>query len=99
MWRPSATPLVLLQAVALVPPVAASRAAWIACQTRSLVAGISSVRTPSGASAFRIAIMVAGMAPTVPASPAPFAPNRLVAVGTGLLLIAMLHIVSARGIA
>ncbi len=74
-------------------------AARIALHTRGLVAGMSSSVTPSGASAFTIASITAGNAPTVPASPAPLAPSGLVFVGTGLLSIAMAHIVSARGIA
>src|SRR5207237_2284536 len=36
-------------------PASARRADWIACQTRSLVAGMSSSRTPQGASAFMMA--------------------------------------------
>ncbi len=41
--------------------------------------------------------MTAGSAPTVPASPPPLAPNRLVFVGTGLLLIPIVaHVVSTR---
>ena len=59
------------------PHLAAAFASRIACQTRSLVAGMSSSRTPSGASACMIAIITAGSAPTQPASPAPLAPSGL----------------------
>jgi hypothetical protein len=69
------------------------------CQTRSLVAGMSSSRTPSGSSACMIAIITAGNEPAQPTSPAPSAPSGLVLVGTGFLRIAMSHITSARGIA
>src|SRR3972149_5980798 len=53
----------------------------MACQTRSLVAGMSRCRTPSGARAFMTALMTTGRAPTVPASPAPLAPRGVVAGG------------------
>ena len=79
-----------------VPPRRAF-ASRIARQMRSLVAGMSSSRTPSGASACMIAIITAGSAPTQPASPAPLAPSGLPSVGTGLLTMRMLHMSSARG--
>ena len=71
----------------------------MARQTRSLVAGMSRSRTPSGASASITAFMTAGSAPTVPASPAPLAPSGLSLVGTGLLSMCMSRNVSARGMA
>ncbi len=76
-----------------------SFAAWMARQTFSAVAGITMSRTPSGASASITAFITTGMAPTVPASPAPLAPSGLYLVGTGLDFTSTLHIVSARGIA
>src|SRR5262249_31192520 len=66
-------------------------ARWSACQTLALAAGMSSSATPSGESAFMIASITAGRAPTVPASPAPLAPSGLVLVGTGLLPMAIRH--------
>ena len=78
---------------------AGARASRIACHTRSGVAGMSRWRTPSGASASITAFITAGRAPTVPASPAPLAPSRLAAVGTGLLPMTRSGSVSARGIA
>src|SRR5207249_7938751 len=56
-------------------------AARMACQTRPPVAGMSSSRTPSGASALMTAFITAGSAPTVPASPAPLAPSGFSVVG------------------
>src|SRR5712671_2973588 len=76
---------------------AQARASRIACQMRSLVAGMSRLLTPSGASAPTTALTIAGSAPTVPASPAPLAPSGLRLVGTGLEVISMYGIVSARG--
>src|ERR1700693_331880 len=64
---------------------------------RSLVAGMSRLLTPSGASASTTALTIAGSAPTVPASPAPLAPSGLRLVGTGFEVISMYGIVSARG--
>src|ERR1700681_399092 len=78
-------------------PLPARPADWIAFQIRSLVAGMSSSRTPQPASAFMIAIMTAGSATAHLASLAPLARSGLRAVGTGLLTILTLHIVSARG--
>ena len=71
----------------------------MARHTRSADAGMSSVRTPSGASASITALITTGNAPTVPASPAPFAPSGLSFVGTGLLSTCMSGMSSARGIA
>jgi hypothetical protein len=71
----------------------------MARHTRSLEAGMSRSRTPSGASALITALMTTGSAPTVPASPAPLAPSGLSLVGTGLLSMCMSQSVSARGIA
>src|SRR5207237_4316239 len=65
------------------------RVSCIACQMRWLVVGISMCLTPSGASASRTALTIAGNAPTVPASPAPLAPSGLSFVGHGLLSILM----------
>src|SRR5277367_4573719 len=69
----------------------------IARQMRSLVAGMSSSRTPSGSSACMIVFITAGIAPTQPASPAPLAPSGLPSVGTGFDTMRMLHMLSARG--
>src|SRR5882762_892482 len=74
-----------------------ARASRIACQMRSLVAGMSRLLTPSGASAPTTALTIAGSAPTVPASPAPLATSGLRLVGTGFEVISMYGIVSARG--
>src|SRR5262249_41648469 len=71
----------------------------IARQMTSAVAGISICRTPNSDSASTSALATAGMAPTVPASPAPLTPRGLVFVGTGLLLIAIAHMSLARGMA
>ena len=71
----------------------------MACHTRSGVAGISRSVTPTGASAFMIAFISDGMAPTVPASPAPFTPSGLRWVGTSLLATSKALKLSARGIA
>src|SRR5437763_8077152 len=75
-----------------------AREVCIACQMRWFVAGMSRCLTPSGASAFRTALTTAGKAPTVPASPAPLAPNGLSLVGQGLLSTLMAQMSSARGI-
>src|SRR6202011_4325515 len=75
------------------------RAAWIARQRRSGVAGISRWRMPSGERASISALPTAGSAPTLAASPAPLTPSGLVAVGTGLLSQSIAESVSARGIA
>ena len=76
------------------------RAARIAAHTRSGVAGMSSCLTPSGASASSTALMTAGSAPTVPASPAPLAPKGLSWVGHGVALdLQVSGMSSARGIA
>src|SRR5438093_138745 len=74
-------------------------ASWMACHTRSALAGMSSWRTPTWASASMTAFMTAGKAPPVPASPAPLAPSGLSLVGTGLLSMCMSGNVSPRGIA
>src|SRR5476651_718210 len=71
----------------------------MARQTFCAVAGISTSLTPSGANASITAFITAGIAPTVPASPAPLAPSGLYLVGTGFDFTSMLHIVSARGMA
>src|SRR5437773_5715125 len=60
----------------------AARAELIARHTRSGVTGMSRWRTPSGASASLTAFISAGSAPTVPASPTPFAPSGLTLVRT-----------------
>src|SRR5215471_1253717 len=72
-------------------------ASSIARQTLSDVAGMATSLTPSGASASMMAFITTGMAPTVPASPAPLAPSGLYLVGTGFDLISMLGTMSARG--
>src|SRR3954470_1274942 len=74
-------------------------AASIARQTLSDVAGIKTSFTPSGASASITAFITTGMAPTVPASPAPLAPSGLYLVGTGLLFTSMFGIIWACGMA
>ena len=71
----------------------------MAFQTRSLVTGISSCRTPTDSNAFITAFMTDGSDPTQPASPAPFAPSGFNFVGTGLLFTVMWLNTSARGIA
>ena len=58
-------------------------APWIACQTRSGVAGMSRWVTPSGRSASRTADITAGGAPMVAPSPTPLTPSGLVRHGTG----------------
>src|SRR5262249_59108072 len=74
--------------------------AWLmARHSRSGVAGISTWRMPRCESASTSALATAGMAPTQPASPAPFTPSGLVLVGTGLLLTSMALRSVARGIA
>src|SRR5262249_36882428 len=60
------------------------RAARIARQIRYGVAGPSRSVTPNGASASRIALVIAGNAPTMPASPQPLTPSGLVAQRVGL---------------
>lgn len=60
------------------PHSAAMRAAAMACHTRAGVAGMSICFTPNGFSASRMALMMAGGAPTVPASPQPLTPKGLV---------------------
>src|SRR6185312_10300892 len=74
-------------------------ASRIARQTTSGVAGMASSRTPSGASASISALPTAGIAPTAPASPAPFTPSGLVLVGTGFDSQWIGEKLSARGIA
>src|SRR5215467_10946796 len=49
----------------------------MACQTRSLLAGMSNVRTPSGSRACITALMTTGRAPTVPASPGTLGSERI----------------------
>src|SRR5712691_6307160 len=71
----------------------------IARHSRSGVAGISTWRMPRCESASTSALATAGMAPTHPASPAPFTPSGLVLVGTGLLLTSTALRSVARGIA
>src|SRR5262250_496690 len=71
----------------------------MARQMTSAVAGISICRTPNSDSASTSALATAGIAPTVPASPAPLTPSGLVLVGTGLLLIAIAGKSLARGMA
>lgn len=70
----------------------------IALQTRSGVAGMSKCRIPSGASASLIAFIAAPRAPTVPASPTPFAPSGFTAVGTSRVASRNSGYSSARGI-
>jgi hypothetical protein len=57
-----------------------ARAPRIAAHTRAGRSGMASSRTPSGRSASRTAFISAGGAPTVPASPTPFAPSGLTGV-------------------
>src|SRR5260370_27768133 len=71
----------------------------MARQMTSAVAGISICFTPNSDSASMSALATAGIAPTVPASPAPLTPSGLVLVGTGLLLIAIAGRSLARGMA
>src|SRR5262245_49313894 len=71
----------------------------IACHTRSGVAGISTWSMPSGTSASTMAFITAASAPTVPASPAPFAPSGLAAVMISLFRHRKLGQVAARGMA
>src|SRR6476619_5606889 len=71
----------------------------IARQTRSGVAGISMCLTPNSESALTSAFATAGIAPTQPASPAPFAPIGLVLVGTGLAFTSTAQKSWARGMA
>src|ERR1043166_4300796 len=71
----------------------------MARHTRSGVAGMSMWCTPNGESASITALATAGMAPTAPASPAPLTPGGLVAVGTGLLSVAIAGRSPARGMA
>src|SRR5260370_31287911 len=71
----------------------------IACQMRALVAGMSKYLTETGARASITALTIAGRAPTVPASPAPLAPNGLRLVGTGFEVTEISGRSSARGIA
>src|SRR4051812_16271563 len=73
------------------------RPAWIARHTRSGVAGMSMCVMPSGESASTTAFMIAARAPTLPASPAPFAPSGLVFVGTGWFSRSNEHMSDARG--
>ena len=64
---------------------------------RSDVAGIGRPVMPSGARASRIAFITAGVVATVPPSPAPLAPSRLVVLGTGLKSMVIAGSMSARG--
>src|SRR5216683_6997381 len=73
------------------------RALWIACHTRSGVAGIGTSWTPSGASASRMAFITVGVAATVPPSPTPLIPSGLDLLGTGLKSTVIAGSVSARG--
>src|SRR5205085_9765634 len=73
-------------------------ASWITRHRRSDVAGIGTSVTPSGAKASKTALVRQATAPTVPASPAPFAPSGLRAVGTPSVAISKNGISSARGI-
>ena len=66
------------------PRVLPSALAWIACHTRSPFTGISSWRTPNGASASITALWTAGVEPIVPASPIPLAPRALTGVGVSI---------------
>src|SRR5262249_5338407 len=59
-------------------------AAWIACQTKAGVAGMSRFVTPSGDSASRRAFITAGGAPMAPASPEPLMPSGLVLQGISI---------------
>ena len=54
----------------------------MARQSFSGVSGISICLMPSGASASSAALITQGMAPTVPASPAPFTPSGVITVTT-----------------
>src|SRR5580692_1547067 len=59
-------------------------AAWIACQTRSGISGMSRCAMLSSPSASTTALTRAGGAPIAPASPAPLTPSGLVRHGTML---------------
>src|SRR5262249_38645219 len=88
----------LLRHIALYERGRALLADGIARHSRSGVAGISKWRMPSGASASFTAFMIAGNAPTVPASPAPLTPSGFILVGTSWLPTASDGKSSARGI-
>src|SRR5215470_11950584 len=74
-------------------------AARIVSHTRSGVAGISIVSTPSGDSASITALITVGGAPIVPDSPMPLTPSGLVLHGTSSRLASKRGVLSARGIA
>ena len=59
------------------------RAAWIACQTRAGVAGMSMCVMPRPDKASTTALITAAVEPTAPASPAPLTPSGLVVHGYG----------------
>src|SRR5205823_14722056 len=61
-----------------------ARADWIARQTFSPFAGMSTWRTPRCDSASTTAFCTAGVAPIVPDSPMPFAPSSLSGVGVSI---------------
>ena len=67
--------------------------------TLSGEAGICIISTPLLRRAFSIAFIIAGSAPTVPASPAPFTPSGFCSVGTGLDFTANIVKSAALGIA
>jgi hypothetical protein len=74
-------------------------AACNACHTRWGVAGNSMCETLGQSIALMIAFMIAGGAPTVPASPTGFAPIKLLMQRTSRRLTESPHALSARGIA
>ena len=74
-----------------------ARCSEITFHSLSAVAGISKWRTPSGDNASLIAFMIAGRAPTVPASPAPLTPRAFCLVGTLWLMHRETGRLSARG--
>ena len=72
-------------------------AEWIACHTRSGVAGMSKRVMPRGFSASSIAFIITASAPVVPASPPPFTPSGLPLVMTSLFSTLNSGNMSARG--
>src|SRR5271166_3339951 len=83
----------------LAPHIFPAAAARMARHTRSGVAGISTCRTPSSASASTIALITAASAGVVPPSPPERTPSLFVGAGTWLSSVASNGSVSARGIA
>ncbi len=77
--------------------MACVRAVAIARTTASGFVGMSRCRTPRCASASTTAFCTAGIAPIVPASPMPFAPNGLRGVGVSVLAVSKLGSSAALG--